>query len=86
MHPGSSPGAPTKKRIDIMDEFNLETLLKERDALLEKHPKLKEFQKSIDDILDKTPEQYRFSVVSLLLCQKFNQLNSVLQEFQKFSK
>ena len=52
----------------------LEQAIQERDDYIKKHPHLKNYQTQIDDVLDKTPEEYRFSVISVMLLNKLDEL------------
>ena len=66
---------------DILDEA-----IKERDEYLQKHPHLKPYQEEIDRILSKTPANFRFGVVSLMMVERLQQLGKKLHLFETIKK
>ena len=53
---------------------SLQKAIEVRDAFLEERPHMKEYQKQIDEILDKCKPEDRFAVISLLMSGKMMEL------------
>jgi hypothetical protein len=56
----------------------LKEAIEKRDKFLKDYPHMQEFQKEIDDILDKTPTHMRKDVVITLLISKLQELQQSL--------
>lgn len=54
----------------------LEKAIAERDKFLEDHPNMKEYQKEIDETLDKCREEDRFAVIAMMLSGKLVELQN----------
>lgn len=55
---------------------SIQKAVEARDAFLEKHPHLKQYQQEIDSILDKCKPEDRFTVISLLMSGKMVELQN----------
>jgi hypothetical protein len=58
----------------------LECAIKNRDEYLDSNPRLKKYQNEIDEILDKTPENERVHVLSIMMSTKLFELQNELMK------
>jgi len=63
-----------------MENDILEKAIKAREEYLKNNPHLNDYQKEIDDILDKTRTEDRMSVISLMTTGKLLELQKKLME------
>jgi len=56
----------------------LQKAIAKRDEFLAEHPHLKEYQREIDEVLDKTPEHERAHVLGILMSSKLFELQNAL--------
>ena len=56
------------------------------DKFLKENPHMKEYQKEIDEVLARTPEENRTEAVFLLLGGKLNELNATYNKLSRLLK
>jgi len=54
----------------------LQKAIEKRNEFLNQNPHMQEYQKVIDEALDKTPQHMRLEVISLLLATKLTELKN----------
>jgi len=65
---------------------NLEIAIKNRNEFLKKNPELVEFQKEIDDALNKCNEKDKFEVLNIMIGTSLQHLGDALLKFKKLNK
>jgi len=64
---------------------NIEKAIKNRDDFLEVHTELIEFQKEIDDALNKCNEKDRFAVLNIMIGTSLQNLGDALLKFKEIN-
>ena len=60
--------------------------IEQRDKFLGKHPHMKEYQKEIDNVLNKCVPKYRLEVLSIMLGCKLNEFADQLYKIKKINE
>lgn len=65
-----------------MDE-ELKKAIEERNKYLEQHPEMKDYQKEIDDILNKTNDDQRMMAIGIMIATKTLELSKELNTLKE---